>query len=270
MLRDDQGRQLNLMDTDLNRVMDVMAHAWTESTRETYGTGLLMYHVFCDKKSIPEPQRAPAGSILLQSFIASMAGSYSGAAISNYIWGIRAWHILHGIPWKLNDVEMDTLLQAAIKITPESSKRKKHHPYTIEFITKLRQKLNLDNPLDTAVFACLTTCFYATARLGEFTMKRLTDFNPAHHVKRSDLSKVQDRNGLPVVNLHIPRTKSSASGETVSWSRQEGQTDPESALANHFRVNEPPDNVHLFAYKHKSGLRPLTKSKFLSRLAQAA
>ena len=83
--QDDGGRQLNLTDADLNRVMDVMAHAWTESTQETYGTGLLTYHVFCDKKEIPEPQRAPTNSILLQLFIASMAGSYSGVAIANYI-----------------------------------------------------------------------------------------------------------------------------------------------------------------------------------------
>ena len=99
-----------------------MAHAWTESTQETYGTGLLTYHVFRDKKEIPEPQRAPTNSILLQLFIASMAGSYSGVAIANYIWGIQAWHILHGVSWKLNYIKMDTLLQAAIKVTPESSK----------------------------------------------------------------------------------------------------------------------------------------------------
>jgi hypothetical protein len=84
------------------------------------------------------------------------------------------------------------------------------------------------------------------------------------------LSYVQDRNGFPVVNLRIPRTKVSADGETVSWSRQEGPTDPEGALANHFLVNDPHLAMHLFAYRHKSGHRPLTKFKFISRLAQAA
>ena len=101
-------------------------------------------------------------------------------------------------------------------------------------------------------------------------MRRLTDFNPLNHVKRTDLDHTRDRNGLPVVNLHIPKTKTSASGETVSWSWQEGPSDPESALDNHFRINDPPPGIHLFAYRHKDGHRPLTKSKFISRLAQAA
>jgi hypothetical protein len=172
--------------------MNVMAFAWTEATCETYGTGLLTYHVFCDKKEIPETQRAPTSSILLQSFVASMAGSYSAAAITNYVCGVRAWHILHGIGWRLNDDETNTLLQAAARIAPESSKRKKRRPYTIDFIAKLKDRLDLRNSLDAAVFACLSTCFYATARVGEFTIRRLTDFNPALHVKRSDLCHVQE------------------------------------------------------------------------------
>jgi hypothetical protein len=153
-----------------------MVFAWTETTCETYGTGLLTYHVFCDKKEIPEDQRAPTSSILLQSFVASMAGSYSGAAISNYICGIRAWHILHGVRWRLNDNEMNTLLQAAARLAPESSRRKKRRPYTTDFIAKLRSHLDLHNPLDAAVFACLATCFYATARVGEFTVHRSSPY----------------------------------------------------------------------------------------------
>lgn len=54
------------------------------------------------------------------------------------------------------------------------------------------------------------------------------------------------------------------------WAKQNGPTDPEDALENHFRVNNPPDNHHLFAYRFKSGHRPLTKSKFIDRLATAA
>lgn len=267
---DTQGKHLSLSEADLTRVMDVMAHAWTESTHETYGTGLLIFHVFCDRKGIPEPQRAPASSMLLQSFVASIAGSYAGGTISNYLCGIHAWHILHGVPLQLNELEMETLLAAATKVTPASSKRPKRRPFTPDYITKLKGQLKLDEPLDAAVFACLTTCFYASARVGEFTVRRINGFDPTIHIKLSDLQEERDRNGLPITNLHIPRTKSSASGETVSWSRQEGPTDPETALANHCRVNAPPVDKHLFSYKVNSSLRPLTKTKFIERLAKAA
>ena len=42
------------------------------------------------------------------------------------------------------------------------------------------------------------------------------------------------------------------------------------ALVHHLEVNVPPDDAHLFAYCHKSGHKPLTKSKFISELAKAA
>jgi len=59
-------------------------------------------------------------------------------------------------------------------------------------------------------------------------------------------------------------------GETVSWSPQEGLTDPENALASHFLLNNPQPDMRLFAYRHKPSHRPLTKSNFISCLAQAA
>ena len=56
----------------------------------------------------------------------------------------------------------------------------------------------------------------------------------------------------------------------MCWARQEGPMDPDSALAHHLEVNNPPPDGHLFAYCHKNGYRPLTKTKFLVELAKAA
>jgi hypothetical protein len=141
-----------------------MVHAYAESTRETYGSGLLVYHVFCDSKLIPEDQRAPASHILISLFITEMAGHYSGRTVSNYVHGVRAWHTLHGIAWTLGeDAEIDTLLKAAISLTPASSKKLKREPYTIPLIIAIHQKLDLDSPLDAAVYTCLTTIFFTCA-----------------------------------------------------------------------------------------------------------
>ena len=149
-----------------------MLHAW-EETRISYGAGLLMWHCFCDSKGLPEAERAPASQVLLSAFVAHMAAAYSGKTISNYLNGVRAWHLLHGLPWVLDKREMDTMLRAADKLTPSSSKKEKRRPYTPEFISAIWQKLNLDQPLVAAVFACLTTCFFTLARLGEFTVRTL-------------------------------------------------------------------------------------------------
>jgi hypothetical protein len=200
-----------------------------------------------------------------------MASAYSGKTISNYLHGVRAWHILHSIPWHLDKGEMDTMLRAADKLTPNSSKRKKRQPYTPDFIRVVRQQMNLSDPFDAAVFACLTTCFYASARLGEFTVRTLKSFNPNAHVTTRNLSYEQDRNNLKVTVLHLPRTKMAGNeGEDVYWASQEGDTDPSAALQNHLRINQPSEAAHLFSYRVKHAHKPLTKSKFLERVGTAA
>ncbi|KAG2751190.1 hypothetical protein P692DRAFT_20646042, partial [Suillus brevipes Sb2] len=122
---------------DMTRIQDVMCHAWAESTHESYGSGLLVFHVYCDSRSIPELDRAPASSVLISAFITFAAGSYSGKTIANYVFGVRAWHILHGLKWSLDDVQIDNLLKASENMTPNSSKRKKRRPYTVDFICSL-------------------------------------------------------------------------------------------------------------------------------------
>ena len=248
-----------------------MLHAWEEDTRVSYGAGLLMWHCFCDAKSIPELGRAPATQALLSAFVAYLASAYSGRTITGYLSRVRAWHILHSLPWDLEDKEMGTMLRAAEKLTPSTSRKKKRRPYTPAFISAIRSQLDLDKPMDAAVFACLTTCFYASARLGEFTVRTLNSFTPTSHVTTQHLSYDQDRNGFKVTVLHLPRTKTAGNeGEDVYWASQDGDTDPTAALVQHLRVNQPSEASHLFAYKATNTRRPLTKSKFLERVEIAA
>jgi len=146
-----------------------MVYAWEEDTCGVYSTGLLMWHCFCDDKEVPEPERAPASQALLSAFVAHMAMAYSGKTISSYLYRVQAWHILHSIPWRLEKEEMDTMLQAANKLTPNSSRRKKRCPYTPDFITVLKQHLDPENPLDAAISPALPPVF--TPRLGSASLQ---------------------------------------------------------------------------------------------------
>ena len=165
-------------------------------------------------------------------------------------------------------------IRAAEKLTPPTSRRKQRRPYTPDYMGALRRQLNLEEPLDAVVYACLTTCFYASGRLGEFTVRWLDGFDSTKSVTRKHLPYDQDRNGLNVTVLHLPQTKTSIDGEDVFWAKQNGVTDPDAALANHLQVNNPPDDHHLFAYRYQRGIkmehRALTKTKFLERVAKAA
>ena len=260
-----------ISEAERERIKNTMIHAWEEDTRVAYGAGLLMWHCFCDEKGTSEEARAPASQPLLSAFIAHLAAVYSGRTISGYLSGLRAWHTLHGLPWVFEKMELEAMLRAANKLTPSSSRKKKRCPYTPEFILAVREHLDLDKPLDAAVFACLVTCFYASARLGKFTVRTIGSFSPNTHVTLQHLSYDQDRNGLKVTVLHLPRTKSAGNeGEDVYWASQEGGTDPTEALAQHLQVNQPSVTSHLFAYKAIHTRRPLTKAKFLDRVAEAA
>jgi len=267
---DAQGLPVNLSQDDLQRIQDVLTKAYAESTAASYGSGILVFHVFCDRKEIPEIQRAPASHVLLASFVATLAGTYAGNTIANYLHAIHAWHIVHGAPWNINKQEMDALLKAANSLAPLSSKRLKRDPLSVLHIEQISLWLDLNLPLDAAVFACLTTTFWSTSRLGEMTVTRLDAFDPNAHVKRASIQVVEDRNGLRQTEFFLPKTKSAPNGETVSWARQLGPSDPSTALDNHLRVNDPLLESALFSYRHHKELRPLTRSAFLKQIKQAA
>jgi len=245
-----------------------MGSSWAQSTKETYGAGLLVFHVFCDVHDIAEDLRCPVSPTLLLTFLSSCARSYSGSSLSNYAAGLKAWHLLHGQPWLIQVNELKAILDGATALAPASSKRPKCDPFTPRIIIHFREHLDLKNPLDAAVFACLTTTFYAVGRLGEFTVQSIKNFDPRKHITREQVSESQDRNGLPITKFHIPRTKSAPIlGEDAFWSAQNDASDPKAALANHFSINNPDPSAHLFSWKHPNGMRPLSKKEFTSRIS---
>ncbi|KAG2343430.1 hypothetical protein BDR05DRAFT_975979 [Suillus weaverae] len=238
---------------------NTLIHAYTEATQETDRSGLLTLHMYCNSKMILEHQCAPVSNILISFFITLMAGHYSTKTIVNY-------HILHGLTWSLNDMEIDTLLKASISLTPASAKCSKCEPYTIDMIVAIHEQLNLSHPLDAAVFTCLTTSFFATAHASEFTILHLDAFNPAIHVKPSNVNDTYDHQNLHMKTFFLPRMKSAPEGEEVSWAKQTGPSDPEEAFANHLRINNPPLDNALFTYRHNDSYCPLMKTKFLQCL----
>jgi hypothetical protein len=66
----------------------VLNKAWAPSTIETYGTGLMAYHTFCNHTGISEEDRAPAPQEVLAIFAATLAGVYATSTIANYIAGV--------------------------------------------------------------------------------------------------------------------------------------------------------------------------------------
>ena len=263
-----EGRTTNLNNEDLLRIKSVIENAYAPATRSTYGVGLYVFHLFCQYKEIDELHRAPVQQTTLACFISTLAGVYGGSTVKNYFFGIRAWHIIHGLPWKVNEDEVKALLTASTKMSPKEAARREKEPWTIDHLTVLCEKLDLNDPEDAAFHACITTAFWGAARLGEVTVPNLDAFNPSTHVKASDVEfNVQDRNGLTQTVIFIPWTKAARErGEKIFWAEQEGIVDPQAALANHLKVNIPPNNSHLFSFMFKGKRRPMSRTVFTTRL----
>lgn len=202
-----------------------------------------MYHVFCDSREALEKDRAPAKAALIASFVSALAGSLSGKAIHNYIYGVWAWHTLYRLPWVLHEEQIATMLKGVAKLAPPALKQDKRKPVTIQMISLIKDKLDQTNSLDTAFFACLTTIFYSAARVGKFTLQRLDAFKPTEHITHGDVRNDIDRNGLHTKVFALPHTKSSPIGEEVHWVRQDGSMDPLDAFDRHIAINDPPSTA---------------------------
>ncbi|KAG2112010.1 uncharacterized protein F5147DRAFT_551470, partial [Suillus discolor] len=185
----------------LDCILEVMGASWAQSTKETYGAGLLVFHVYCDTLNISEEQHCPIPPTLLLAFLSSCAGSYSASALANYAAGLKAWHLPHGCPWIVDAKELKAILDGAAAHAPTSLKCSKCAPFTVDILSIIRSHINLNDPRDAAIFACITTTFYSIARLGEFTVPTIKAFDPNKHVTCDSVSAAVDHNGLPVTKF---------------------------------------------------------------------
>ena len=266
--RDVSGNPLPFTDNDLERVLTALSFAWAETTLETYGSGLLVYHVFCDHRGIPEDGRAPASKSLLELFASCLIGAYSLSAVGNYLAGVHAWHSLHGLAWPLDTDATKLFLRAADRLAPAS--RGKRDPLTIDTLLRLRAAFDLSISLDAAVWAALLVIFWSTSRCGEFLLPRLSGFDSRIHVQLRHYSTTT-QNGVLVHSFHLPWTKTRKfEGDDVFFAAQDGPCDPAAALRAHVLLNVPPDDAPLFTHYVKGRARPLTTSGMRSRLKAAA
>ncbi|KAG2101607.1 uncharacterized protein F5147DRAFT_746958 [Suillus discolor] len=133
----------------------------------------------------------------------------------------------------------------------------KWEPFSMKLILNIHAHLDLSKHLDTTVYTCLTMAFYALCCLGELTVKSLKAFDPKKHVKCSNVEMdVKDRHDLLMTKIF-----------RVYWAQQDNHTNPKTALLNHFAINNPTSESHLFTWKHPKGMRPLTQTEFWKRVS---
>ena len=258
----------HLPDQLLQKQKHLALSSFAPSTLSTYGSGLAKFHVYCDTIAIPEINRTPCSTMLLEGFITFLSGTYSKTTIINFLAAVKAWNFVNFIPVDINEKYLQTLLRGAARVQPMPLPRRK--PLTIKQMQRILQNLDITTNEQAAVATCLTTTFYACARLGEFTVRTVSEFSPKNHITINNVSFQHDRFFNKVTAFSIPRTKTTVTGEVVFWAKQNNATDPQLFFFNHLSLNEPGPKDHLFAFKTHSKKVPMTRNIFLRNIQLAA
>lgn len=201
----------------------------------------------------------PASELLLCAFAASGAGQYQHQTVRNHINGVRAWHIIQGAPWNGGHL-LQYALHGVQALAPPAKPLRP--PVSLAMLEALHHSLDRFHPLHACVLALASTAFWSPSRLGEFCTTSSLSYNPKRTPARQDLGSVSSRTGS--CKLHLPYTKTKRyAGDDVLVVRQDGPSDPISALQQHTLVNKMPAHVPLFSYLHEGRWRCLTKRTFM-------
>ncbi|KIP08778.1 hypothetical protein PHLGIDRAFT_68737, partial [Phlebiopsis gigantea 11061_1 CR5-6] len=240
-------------------------------TRKNYGTRLLRFTQFCNLRGIPESQRMPASDALLTTFVAEWSGKVAKTTVESWLAGLSFWHTLNEATWHGGH-----MLCQILKTIPkkESEKGKKCPPIMLEHLCALRDRLDMRNTFDAAVFAMACVAFWCCRRLGELVIPSKTLFNLARHVVRgAKLGFKCTSGGGEYVNLHLPWTKKTGTkGFNIPITNWGGETASVPAVRQHFEVNsEVPNDALFFAFATRDdlcGWAPMTCDWFLGRCSK--
>ncbi len=119
----------SLTEADIVQIEAVTLYAWALATIALYRLGLLAFHMFCDRKNIPDKKQAPVSSEILELFLVTLAGSYATTTISNYHAAVSTWHPLHHLDWLINKNQVQLLKEGVEHLVPASSKQPPREPY---------------------------------------------------------------------------------------------------------------------------------------------
>jgi hypothetical protein len=245
-----------------SHVTHAIQNGWAKSTVKRYSGAIDRYIRFCDNEGVPDHLRFPADEFVLCAFAASSVGVHARATPRNHLSALKAWHLAHNMEWK-GSSRLCYVLNGVHNLAPRSSRRPPRPPVNSTMITQLIAHLDLSSPFDIAIAACATTAFWGQCRLGELLPTSSTSASSTPLPTRSGFKRSL-RNPLSCV-IHLPSTKTHRHGQDVVLVDQRADINPIILLKEHLRINNIPNDTHLFSYASTSGFSPLTKSMFLRR-----
>ncbi|GLB45561.1 hypothetical protein LshimejAT787_2400190 [Lyophyllum shimeji] len=238
--------------------------ATSDSTRQSYGAGLLRFTQFCDREKISENLCMPASTILLSAFIADAIGTCTGNCIRNWLNGLRLWHLYNLADWHGRDRWISSL-QKATDIQGVPFKRPPRGPITKDHLRHLHSNLNFATPAHAAIWAAALAAFWGCRRLGELLLRSRSSFSPTRNVTRQANFSHSIVNGHHVISFHLPWTKTTGTrGGDCILTATNDMFCPVTAMLHHLSLNNITDpSAPLFAFRDGTSWSPLTRDHFL-------
>ncbi|KAF8166248.1 DNA breaking-rejoining enzyme [Pholiota molesta] len=254
---------------DALALLHVMLFSLDEKTRELYGAGPLCFTQYCDSRGIPEDAHMPASEVLLAGFATAMAaGKVARTTLDNWLAGLHFWHTINGCPWHGEDM-LRAVKGGVSKLVPDTSRRAKRPPVSIQHMYALRRSLDLSSSFDAAVWVLACVAFWSCCRLGELLIPSRYAFQPLKHVARGcPISFREDAGRIHSVMFHVPWTKTTFNlSADIVVTKLEDPSDPYEAFKHHLTTNSSvPDDAPLFSFATADGsYAPMTRSWFLGR-----
>lgn len=177
-----------------------MKAAFRPGTAANLQTQLRAYLLFCNYFT---QSPFPVSSFTLRCFIQLLSRSFKSVqSIRNYVSGIKTFHSLLGHSTAaFSSIDVILTLQGIAKSSTHHPLQKL--PVTPDILLAMYEHLDLQSPLDVAVFAGILIMFFAFLRRSNIAPKSTKSFDITRNLSRQDI--VSNEKGLVVI-IHWSKT----------------------------------------------------------------
>ena len=235
------------------------------SSRLTYLNGQQQYIKFCSKYKLTP---YPLHEMSLRLFVTYLAESLSFPTIQSYLAAVRHQNVLLGFDTTAKPMPLLGLLLKGIKRSTTARVTQPRLPVTISVLRSL--KMSLTTSLYPAVdklmlWSAFTTAFFGFLHSAEFCAPKVSYFDPAITLLRSDIKILPD---VVLLTLKGSKTDIFRNGVTIRLARSGSSVCPYTALHS-FISNSPDISGPLFRFMDGTFLTRQILTSIINQLLQA-
>lgn len=236
---------------------------FAESTKKAYTVHLRTYLSFCSQMSYTP---VPATEAVLQRYVAFLAQRLAYSSISQYLNIIRIIHVENGYKNPLQEnFQIQCVLRGIRRAVGDCIVAKS--PITPGLLLQLMSQLNLQKPLDSAIWAAALTGFFCMLRRSNLLPATASPPSGSKHLLRGDLEFSQDT--VCIVLRHTKTIQFQERVLRIPLLRINSALCPYLAIRKHcVLTNCAPAASSAFVCSNNPPFPPLTISVFLDRVKE--